>query len=164
MRLFVAIELDDRTRAAVSAAAGSLRLFGSGRFCPEDSYHITLAFIGESDRAKDIEKVMDEVVSPCFELSLEGLGHFSTTYFVGIEDSAPLKALQKCLCAGLKAAGFAIDNKGFTPHITLARRFAAQCPPVVFVPERCFGVRGISLMTTVGPGIYRRLYYKSFVG
>ncbi|MBR6594694.1 MAG: RNA 2',3'-cyclic phosphodiesterase [Clostridia bacterium] len=164
MRLFVAIELDDRTRAAVAAAGRSLRFFGDGSFCPEDSYHITLAFIGESDRAQDIAAAMESVMHGGFSLSLGDVGHFGSTYYVALQESTALNAVQGSLCAELRKRGFKLDSKPFTPHVTLVRRFEKRGEPVVLVPERSFSVRGMSLMATVSAGVYRRIHYRSFVG
>ena len=53
----MAIKTDRSVNAALKNVASSLRLFGNGAFCGEDLYHVTLAFIGESDRVQDIKAV-----------------------------------------------------------------------------------------------------------
>jgi 2'-5' RNA ligase len=46
-RLFVAVPLDERTRAAVADVAEQMRAGGlRGRFVRPENYHITLAFVG----------------------------------------------------------------------------------------------------------------------
>ena len=62
MRLFVAIKTSRAVNAAVKNSAASLALFGSGSFCGDELYHITLAFIGESERARDIVDALKNIL------------------------------------------------------------------------------------------------------
>ncbi len=161
MRLFIAIELDDTVKNAIKAAADALSLFGSGSFSPKDAYHITLAFLGERENASTVKALMDRVEFSPFTVSTANLGNFGSTYFVSVEESLPLKDLQAQLTEALKAADVWFEEKPFKPHITLVRRFEKRGEPFVFVPEAQFKVREISLMATVGAGVYKTLYKKT---
>lgn len=163
MRLFVAIELDKNVKAAVKSVADGLSMFGKGSFCPKDSYHITLAFLGELETAAAAVAAMDAVELSALEAELADMGSFGSTYYVAVKKSPGLCRLQAALVKELKNRGIRTEEREFTPHITLARRFTGDMPPMVFVPECTFNVKGISLMETVGQGIYKTLYFKETV-
>ena len=159
MRLFVAIKTDRTLNAALKNVSSSLKLFGNGSFCGEDMYHITLAFIGESDRLAEIKAVLDGVnVSP-FDISLEGIGSFGSTYYVAVTPTTVLCDMQRELCKRLRKQGFDIENRPFKPHITLARRYKADMSPFVFVPQATQKVTEITLFESTC-GVYKPLYSK----
>lgn len=160
MRLFVAIKTSRAVNAALKHVSTSLAMFGNGSFCKEDMYHITLAFIGETDRAGDIIKAMDSVKSPPFSLEISGMGSFGNTYYVGVQPSKELSCMQNDLSQSLRSAGFALENRAFVPHITIARRYRAELTPTVFVPQAQMQVESIVLMESVG-GTYKPLYTKA---
>lgn len=160
MRLFIAIELSENAKRAVSSVANNLSLFGKGGFVKNGSYHITLAFLGEQNSAAEAVRAMDKLSFPSFTLTLRDLGHFGNTYFVSTEESKELKMLQSSLCDNLKAEGLTLEERKFTPHVTLARRFAPMTEPTVFVPDTSWIVERAVLMQTVGAGEYRILHEK----
>lgn len=146
MRLFVAIKTNRAVNAAVKNAAGSLSLFGNGSFCGEDSYHITLAFIGESDKEKDIALSLRKINHRVFEITTDEIGCFGNTYYVGIKPSAALRSLQKEVISALDSVGIVTEKRDFTPHITVARHLKADIQPFVFVPAASMKVSEIVLM------------------
>lgn len=160
MRLFTAIELSKNAKRAVSSVASNLSLFGKGSFVKSGSYHITLAFLGELSSATEAIRAMEALSFPSFTLTLRDLGHFGSTYFVSTEESKELKLLQKSLCDNLKAEGLTLEERKFTPHITLARRFTPITASAVFVPEASWTVERVVLMQTVGAGEYKILHEK----
>lgn len=162
MRLFIAIKTSRTVNAALKSISSSLKLFGNGVFCGEDTYHITLAFIGESDRVNDIKAVLDGVESEAFDISLDGIGHFGNTYYAGVSSSAQLYALQKSVSYGLVKAGFDIEDRPFKPHITLVRRYSPDMKPLVFVPDASQRVESVLLMQSIG-GAYKTLYAKNLI-
>ena len=52
MRLFLALAPDEAARAALARTACMLRPLAPGRYVPPSLYHITLAFLGETDAAR----------------------------------------------------------------------------------------------------------------
>lgn len=159
MRLFVVIKTDRAVNAALGNVSSSLKLFGKGRFCGEEPYHLTLAFIGESDRVEDAKAVLEGINRPSFDIALNGLGHFGSTYYVGVSPSPSLCSLQKDVSDGLRQADFNIEDRPFTPHITLVRRYERDMEPVVFVPSVTQRVESVLLMESAN-GVYRTLYTK----
>ena len=103
---------------------------------PED-YHITLAFLGQSEQ-ENLENAIHclntsiSAFSP-FPLELDHLGVFGNKespriLWAGLKASAPLNELRKQVYACCLRAGFILDSKPFTPHITLARKWAENEP------------------------------------
>lgn len=160
MRLFVAIKTNPAVNAAVKAAADGLSLFGSGSFCKADMYHITLAFIGETDRAEAIKAALAGIKDARpFEVCTGNLGSFGNTYFVSADGRRQLLHLQGEVCAALLTAGIKTEERAFKPHITVARRFSPRFSPAVFVPSAEMTVREIHLMESKD-GAYRTVFTK----
>ena len=157
MRLFVAIKTDKAVNAAVKNAAASLSLFGSGSFCGEDMYHITLAFIGETDKYKDAINALSKIKHNAFEITTNALGCFGNTYYVSVSQSKSLTLLQEKVVNALASVGIETEKRSFKPHITVARRYKADMTPFVFVPMASMQVDEIMLMESKN-GNYLPLY------
>ena len=131
MRLFIAINLNDDLKDALADTISDLRAAACrGRYTSRENLHLTLVFIGETDRADDVMDVMEEVCEETFTepvtLTLSGAGAFrgrgGDLHWVGIENTPELKSLAKALASGLRDAGFDIEKRRFTPHITIGRQ------------------------------------------
>ncbi len=141
MRLFVAIRLDPKLRAALADMQAQMRAQRvTGNYTPAENLHLTLAFIGDYPDPDDVP--LPEFTP--FELRLSGYGSFGDLWWAGLERSAPLEACARRLRRALSDAGIPFDKKRFSPHITLARR--AQGRPALCVPEVAMRVDHISLM------------------
>lgn len=160
MRVFVAIELSEDVKRSLWSVSRSLSMFGDGSFCPKEGYHLTLAFIGETDKLPAVIAAMESVNAPPFTLTTEDMGSFGSTYYVAVTAPPALAALQRAVSTALSARDIKVDSKAFVPHITLVRRFNPVAKPVVFVPLATQRVTSISLMETVGQGVYKCLYRK----
>ena len=124
MRLFVAVRFNDEMSASVKGAADRLRdELPYARFSRDENFHITLAFIGEvpPSRLAECEKALENISFDPFDIALSRYGSFSSILWLGLERSDALAALAKNVRQNLKQSGFAIDEKPFRPHITLAR-------------------------------------------
>jgi len=130
MRLFFAVELP----TDVQSALGKLRPAESGDYrWPDPSLlHLTLAFLGEQpeERLGVLETVAAAAARAAAPgwLKLGEPGSFGPkraprVLWVGLDgDIASLNALQSQLDRRLRETGFAIEDRAFSPHITLARR------------------------------------------
>ena len=58
MRLFVAIRFSPAVEEALWTAVGDLRRQGAGTFTRRENLHLTLAFIGETDRLEDARQAV----------------------------------------------------------------------------------------------------------
>lgn len=126
MRLFLALlfpqEIVDRLDdAAARLRAASVR----GTFTRRENLHLTLAFLGETDRAGAVKRAMDRVAAAPFPLELRGMGKFrrdgGDICWVGVGESEPLAALSASIWTELAKEGFAPETRAFRPHLTLGR-------------------------------------------
>ncbi|CDD40314.1 2'-5' RNA ligase [Collinsella sp. CAG:398] len=171
MRAFVALELPETFAGEVSALARQLRPAVAGRFMRPETYHLTLAFlgeIGEPEAARAVD-ALDEVCERCgaVRLSADGLGTFGrphdATLWLGIALTEELRALAKAVRSGLEERGIAYDRKAFRPHITLARRSRlpqGDLPELVFPdPERAYRVALFKSELSQEGASYKELYH-----
>lgn len=142
MRLFVGVELPTLWREALIRGAAALKQAGvQANFTRRDNYHLTLVFLGETDRAEAAAAAMDQVDAPPFSLRSASPGCFSKKggdiWWLGVEPLPGLMAAQRQLEDALRQAGFAPEARPYRPHITLARkvRSPAGLEPLT-VPER----------------------------
>jgi 2'-5' RNA ligase len=92
--------------------------------------HVTLKFLGDTDEAlvDDIAAAVAETAGSCapFTVRLKGMGAFPSmsnirVVWVGMEDGGMLSRIASGLDDRLLRHGFAKDDKGFKPHLTVAR-------------------------------------------
>ncbi|HBS93497.1 MAG TPA: RNA 2',3'-cyclic phosphodiesterase, partial [Firmicutes bacterium] len=77
MRLFIAINFDEKTKAGIGKAIEGLKPYASkGRFTHMDNLHLTLVFIGETVKLSQVKEAMDELRAPSFTLVIQGFGRF----------------------------------------------------------------------------------------
>lgn len=162
MRLFIAIRFSDAVRAALLSAADTLKKASSGgNFTRAENLHLTLAFIGESDDVITVRRVMERCAGERFTLAVGGSGHFGDLYWAGIEKNPALSALADRLQNALRSAGFPVEKRDFSPHITLVRQLKAAFPPRFSVPRTEMAVTAFSLMKSeriAGRLVYMELF------
>ena len=147
MRLFIAIQLDERMKAALTEMQAYLRARRvGGNYTKPENLHITLAFIGEYSDPERVLEVMQRVPLRAFPLRLEGFGCFGDLYWCGISGQEALTACARQLRRALAEADIPFDRKRFTPHITLLRRARFTGLPRLEVPAAEMEVSAISLM------------------
>lgn len=130
-RLFVAIELPEAAKVALTAAQDSLRgdLPGA-RWVEPDGMHLTLKFLGPVENAAvdDIAAALEEAVREhkAYRFSVQGIGGFPThtrprVVWAGIKDGGHTAELAKPVEHSMERLGFKPEDRPFHPHITLAR-------------------------------------------
>lgn len=124
-RLFVAIDLPEEVKQAVTGARGELR---GARWVGAEQLHLTLRFIGDADDLllTGIAEKLTEPDCRSFSLGLKGIGHFPPrgmprVLWIGLEAGASLLTLQHEVELACRAAGILPDERPFSPHITIAR-------------------------------------------
>jgi RNA 2',3'-cyclic 3'-phosphodiesterase len=133
-RAFVALALDEATRAAVGATIERLRpLSGAVAWVPAENLHVTLKFLGPQADARlaDAVSALGEAGAARgpFSLALHGLGAFPgmeqpRIIWVGIAEGAlELRALQGAVDGALQRMGFGADERPWHPHVTVGRVF-----------------------------------------
>ena len=135
MRLFIAADLPPEVMESLAATQSELRSTVRGRYCAPDSFHVTLAFLGETPAAC-IPTTIDAMERACarhsaIEAHLGQLGHFGkahdATLWQGFTEPAPFENLARDVRRELTAAGLAFDTKPPKAHVTLMRRADLSC-------------------------------------
>ena len=125
MRLFVALPLPEDARARLSALQSGVP---GARWVDRDNLHLTLRFIGETDRAgaEELDAELGLIRAPAFGLTLSGVGFFDRgriahTLWAGTEKSEPVVFLRDKIESVAVRAGLAPERRKFSAHVTLAR-------------------------------------------
>jgi len=103
---------------------------------PQD-LHITLAFLGNA-AAPQIEaanNLIDSALSrqSIFKLEIDHLGIFGRKdspriFWAGLEASESLTVLREDVFSACLSAGFKLETRPFSPHITFARKWTGESP------------------------------------
>ena len=132
-RVYFALWPDAGVRAELAQTARSMQRVMHGRQSRDESLHLTLAFIGDTD-VENLPLLMappDDVFTPAFLLTLDDWGCWSRNKIGWAAPSrvpGSLRDLAENLGGWLQRAGFAIERRTFLPHVTLVRD--AQCLPM----------------------------------
>lgn len=157
MRLFAAICLSPAVCNSLAESIAALRNQGGGTFTRPENLHLTLAFIGETERVEDAAAALRRAaVNGSFSLTVETLGCFNDLWWAGIRKNAKLEQLALGVQSALRDAGFSIENRPWQPHITLVRRWRGPQPQVAISPA-AMQVQSVSLMKSEQRN--GRLYY-----
>ncbi|MGL5513567.1 MAG: RNA 2',3'-cyclic phosphodiesterase [Sporomusa sp.] len=136
MRLFIAANFSDETRAQLHALQDKLRSYATnGSFSLPENLHLTLAFLGECDarQVAAAKQVINAVRFEPFAITIAGGGYFDkgrpNLVFCGLQNDSgysKLRQLQSDLSMSLSAKGFELEQRKFWPHITLGRKVVWQ--------------------------------------
>ena len=125
IRLFVAIPLPNSLRLLLTSMQGGVP---GARWVRPENMHLTLRFIGDVENgiADDLDATLSALHAPPFELALSGVGHFGKAkaariLWTGVGPSGALDHLQSKIEAAITRAGLPLEQRRFTPHVTLAR-------------------------------------------
>lgn len=138
MRAFIAIVLTDPVRRSLNGLQRALarplataNLERCLRWVAPSSIHLTLRFLGDTsaEQQESLEQSLAALVAGAapFALHLGGLGSFPrgrrpAVLWTGVQgDLEALVALQRSIEEAARAAGFAPEERAFSPHLTLAR-------------------------------------------
>ena len=152
MRLFIALNLNQDTRSRLLALRDALQAQSKqGRYSAPENLHLTLAFLGEcSDRqAAAAKAAMDATAFEPLSVAIDCVGRFKRggkdLWWAGVRRDKPLIDLQGRLSRKLTGAGFSLEKRKYSPHITLGRDVVTDSEPW---PIEAFGetVRCMELM------------------
>lgn len=136
LRLFFALPCPPAHAEAIGQWRDALDI--GGKPVPSANFHLTLAFLGNrpADEVPHLLKLAEQVAGEPFTLRLDVLTTIGRGFACLQPHEAPaaLRQLQAGLALRLAAAGIALDDRPFTPHLTLARdaQRTLECTPPVF--------------------------------
>lgn len=177
MRLFIAIELPRSFKQELARVQKEVKQVScGGRFVPQENFHITLHFIGESNDLAGAVDAMHEAVRGIHTFTLH-LGKYdcfdrngSKTSFLAVKGELDeLERLYESLQCALYDNGFSRERKRFRPHITLGRN--VEHDELVtgelqqLSPNASMTVQAITLFESVrqeGKVVYRALHRERF--
>jgi 2'-5' RNA ligase len=129
-RLFFALWPDDSARAAIVAAQTAGLGDNPARRVKPENLHLTLAFLGEVEtyRVDAAVAAAEPVIAPGFTVRFEQVNYWRGPRIICLTpQSTPdgLALLAGQLAQNLRAAGFAIEERPFLAHVSLARNAPA---------------------------------------
>lgn len=152
-RLFFALWPGDEVRQALFHWQVR-NLPGDVRWQHRADLHMTLHFLGqvESGRLDALGELGAAVGMRPFSLTLDRIGHFPRpqVLWAGLSNLPDeLTALHARLGEGLRARGFATEERPFHPHVTLARK-VRHCPEGAALAPLPWAVDGLVLVESRG--------------
>jgi 2'-5' RNA ligase len=123
-RLFTALEVPRDVGERLALLRGGLP---GARWIDAENYHVTLSFIGDIDgaAAREVASALDAIDKPPLAVDIDGLDAFGgarpKTLFARIVPAPALLDLQASQERLLRRLGLDLENRQYTPHITLAR-------------------------------------------
>lgn len=177
MRLFIAIELPRSFKQELARVQKEVKQMScGGRFVPQENFHVTLHFIGESNDLAGAVAAMREAVRGIRTFTLH-LGKYdcfdkngSKTSFLAVKGELDeLERLYESLQCALYDNGFSRERKRFRPHITLGRNVEhdelVTAELQRLSPNASMTVQGITLFESArqdGKVIYNPLHRERF--
>lgn len=164
-RLFYALWPEANFQQALWRYGQRMHTAIGGRAVPAENIHLTLAFLGSIavERIDELRAIGASVRADRFQLNLTKTGCWKRSAVGWVAPDhvpAPLETLVSELRYRLAGAGFPVDDKPFSPHVTLLRKAKcnakAESPatPFVWSVDRFVLVRSETLKT--GP-VYSRI-------
>ncbi len=159
-RLFVAIQLNDESRAACASVSEGLERSGfAAKYEPAEKLHVTLAFLGNvgGHHFEAIASALDGVgaQNAPFALTLDRIGAFPherkprIVYVGAREQGLPFRKLAQSVRGSYAALGFQFDEDPVA-HVTIARVKDPRAPlRSVDFPPISLEVRALSLFESL---------------
>jgi 2'-5' RNA ligase len=134
IRAFIAVELTDDLRRALRSMQRQLQTAPGAsavRWVAPENIHLTLKFLGNMDAARvtELSAALQTAVAGAapFTLALRGLGCFPNTrrpnvIWVGVEGAVgEVAALAVRIEQAAAALGYPLEDRPFSPHLTVGR-------------------------------------------
>lgn len=131
IRAFVAVDMDEASVISkLVEAQRALRDLGADlKLVEPENIHATVRFLGEVPAAtiELVKEQMNEVKFSAFDMEFTGLGAFPNlrkinVVWVGMrKGKEEISRIFEQLEPRFRKSGFEPDNRGFSPHVTIAR-------------------------------------------
>jgi len=153
MRLFFGINFDEKLKERFRNVIEVMKEdIIKGRLINPENIHMTLVFLGEVEEEMVIKlnNILDNINIQAFNINLSNLGTFpkkdGDILWIGIDDNPILEEVVKKLTTQLKDLGFTIENRPYTPHITIGRKIRLKEGISNLNIDETFKVKSIHLM------------------
>jgi len=129
MRLFTGIDLPAEVVRNLSKLLDALRPKAKIKWSPPENLHITTKFIGEwpAERLEELSGALGGLPDRApIDIAVRGLGwfpnpHAPRVFWAAVKAGPELAALARETEDALAPLGVAVESRGFSPHLTLAR-------------------------------------------
>jgi 2'-5' RNA ligase len=135
MRVFIAIDIDDKIRKAIADVQKQLNAKvdikkSDAKWVEPENIHLTLKFLGEisDEQLEEVKEITNTVAHAHqkFNLDIESVGSFggrsAKVVWIGASKGTDeLLALQKDLDEQLTLADFPSEDREFSAHLTICR-------------------------------------------
>ena len=126
MRLFVGLDIPDEIRGRMRAYVDDLKRRGAeAKWTNPDGWHITLKFIGWTERDAEIREALKKISGKPFEIAFRDVGFFTPKqpriFYAGIEAPPTLAELAGKVDQALVKCGVEAEKRPYSPHLTFAR-------------------------------------------
>ena len=129
MRLFVAVDIPQELKAALDSFLKPLRATAKLSWSRLDNLHITTQFIGDWPEARLEEMKLALAAVPTdgpIDIAIKGIGWFPNerrprVFWAGVDGGDRLRKLARDTGAALAKLGVPIEDRAYSPHLTLAR-------------------------------------------
>lgn len=172
-RIFIAVPIPQEVKQKMQAWCNERgeQLQFRKWVCTED-YHITVQFLGDvmPERLEQLEVGLKQAIENTHKFSLEaaGCGTFGrpaspSVLWAGVRgDVAALGRLQQKVTEANRALGFVPEERRYTPHITLARKYRedARLNPEVLKSASEFGSWSVDRLVVYRTHMHERPMYE----
>lgn len=144
VRIFFAIWPNDTTQKQLAGLAKQLRLESlcGGRKTKAENIHLTLVFLGEVDTGKveALHRIADGIQAPgacAFDFVVDEIHYWKHNNIVYASTGNVPRELIDLVTAlqnALSAAGFSLERRAYSPHITLMRDASCKTLPELTEP------------------------------
>lgn len=146
-RIFIAVKVEPGLELLKAFNDLKIKLSGESiKWTDIGNTHLTISFLGDTGE-KRISLLTEMLAEKCsdirrFEFTMEGMGVFRNfrdpkVIWVGVKKSGSLNQLNKIITEGLIEKGFSVEERDFSPHLTLGRiRFVKNADAVKRALER----------------------------
>ena len=124
MKLFIGIDISEKTQKIINSKLEFLhRKYPDFDWVPSENYHVTIQHFGETDKAKEVEQRLKDLLydQNSFYLHSRGLSLFmreKITIYLDFHRQKILEGLERKISADFFASN---QNYKYIPHITLAK-------------------------------------------
>ncbi|EIJ79311.1 2'-5' RNA ligase [Bacillus methanolicus PB1] len=135
---FLAVRLSKESKKLLHEKAEQLKSeLKFARWVHHEDYHLTLVFLGNAsvsqlNKTKElVQKYIDG--TRAFSLIIQHFGTFGRKdspriLWAGVNKEERLHKLRNLVFTACEKAGFQLDTRPFSPHITLARKWTGSSP------------------------------------